>query len=123
MGIIIGESEDILNSPDQPQVNPELMANPDDPDFDFPEADYDLQNEIIRFFSNNPGAEPELFRQFASSIGVEPDELQKQMNILFSQLLQLYLEDAENLGYGDVLGSEGDIPEDIAQQIAAGPGE
>ena len=58
---------------------------------------------MIKFFNNNPGAEPEIFRQYAISIGVEPEELQRQANILMSQLLNIYTQDAESLGYGTSL--------------------
>lgn len=117
MGLII-ESEDIPqdniddNQPDEDDVN----SIPDESEDSFPEANYDLQNEIIRFFNNNPGADPELFRQYASSIGVEPDELQKQMNILFSQLLAIYLNDAQQLGYGTSL-TDDDVSDEVRQMV------
>lgn len=86
MGLIV-ESEDTFDSEEGPMPDDqseEIAADSNTQmETDFPDADYDLQNEIIRFFNNNPGAEPELFRQYAASIGVEPDELQKQMNIIF----------------------------------------
>ena len=97
LGIII-ESTDVEGSPqDMPPVD-----SSEDID-QFPEANYDLQNEIIKFFNNNPGAEPELFRQFSTSIGVDPEELQRQSNILLRQLLNIYTQDAESLGYGSAL--------------------
>lgn len=125
MGIII-ESEDTFDSEDGAMPDDQSIEFTDasnEQDIEFPEANYELQNEIIRFFSNNPGADPELFRQYAASLGVEPDELQKQMNILFTQLLKVYLQDAESLGYGDALDSDDEIPEEIAQLIGPQPQE
>lgn len=86
---------------------------------EFPDADYDLQNEIIKFFLNNPAPEPELFREFSIATGIDADELQYQANILLTQLVNIYTADAENLGYGnpwinddlnaEMIGSEEDI--------------
>lgn len=124
MGIIVeSEALDTEDGPMPDDMPQEFQVDSmDDEEDSFPEANYDLQNEIIKFFSNNPGADPELFRQFATSIGVEPDELQKQMNILFTQLLKLYLNDAEELGYGSSLTDE-EVPEDIRQLVAPQPQE
>ena len=97
LGIIIESPEEL-----EPQDIPPMDSS-DDQLEQFPDANYELQNEVIKFFNNNPGAEPEIFRQYAISIGVEPEELQRQANILMSQLLNIYTQDAESLGYGTSL--------------------
>lgn len=125
MGLIV-ESEEVFDGEDgeMPDDQSEEFVAADQQQLsDFPDADYSLQNEIIRFFSNNPGADPELFRQYAAAVGVEPDALQKQMNILFSQLLKVYLKDAEDLGYGDALVGDGEISDEIQQLIGPPPAE
>ena len=81
-------------------------------------SDYDLQNQIITFFTNNPGAEPELFREFANSLGIDPDELQFQANILLTQLIQIYLQDAESMGYGDALTTDDEIDPEIIRLVS-----
>ena len=102
--IVEEEMEQEPDAFDEPQENEE----PDEievammqADNEFPDADYALQTEIVKFFLNNPGAEPELFRQFATSVGIDSEELQLQANILLSQLLNIYSRDANELGYGD----------------------
>jgi len=98
--IILGEEGDI--NPDQQLMTANML--------EMPGVNYDLQNEVIKFFLNNPGVEPEVFRQYASSLGVEPEELQLQANILLSQLLNIYMNDAEQMGYSqDIFDSDAEI--------------
>ena len=121
MGIIIEDSE----PPSEDEIDPATVQydpNSDESqqsDFEldsFEGVDYDLQNELINFFVNNPGAEPELLRQYALSIGVEPDELQKQENILLSQLLKIYVRDSSDLGYGSSLVDD-EMSDEISQMV------
>lgn len=114
MGIIIENAEVTDVNSEEQEENPNGI--PADIET-FPDANYDLQNEIIRFFVNNPGAEPEIFRQYATSIGIEPEEFQKQANILLSQLLQIYISDSEELGYGNALTSDDEISAEIQQMV------
>lgn len=121
-GVITEDSEDIA-APDENEPTPETSGEEDssfDPSLmnqDFPDADYDLQTEIIKFFVNNPGAEPELFREYATSLGVDPDEFQKQANILLTQLIQIYVNDSEDMGYGDALTTDQEIDPNILNMV------
>ena len=87
-----------------------------DDDSAYPDVDYDIQNEIIKFFVNNPGAEPELFRQYGTSIGIDPDEFQRQENILLSQLLKIYTQDSSDLGYGSSL-TDDEVSDEIRDMV------
>lgn len=115
------DSDDIVNidnqnSDEQPEDFEKDIQNAN---FDFPGVNYDLQNEIVTFFTNNPGADPELFREFATSLGIEPDELQLQANILLTQLIDIYLRDAESMGYGDALTADDDIDPEIVRLVSS----
>lgn len=110
MGLIIEGDSDTNVPADQ------IDDNDLDNFVDEPEADYDLQNEIIKFFNNNSATDPEVFRQYAVSIGVDPDEFQKQANILLSQLLKIYTQDASDLGYGRALEDD-DVDEEIRRLV------
>lgn len=110
MGLIIEGDSDMNVPADQIDDN-DLDNFVDDQD-----ADYDLQNEIIKFFNNNSATDPEVFRQYAVSIGVDPDEFQKQANILLSQLLKIYTQDASDLGYGRALEDD-DVDEEIRRLV------
>lgn len=110
LGLII--ESDLNEKVPADQVNDDELDNfVDDQD-----ADYDLQNEIIKFFNNNPATDPEVFRQYAVSIGIDPDEFQRQANILLSQLLKIYTQDASDLGYGSALQDD-DVDEEIRQMV------
>ena len=123
MGIIIEDvskilSEDI-NEEDGVEDGENSAAEPTPPideDNLYPNVDYDIQNEIIKFFVNNPGGDPELFRQYGLSIGIDPDEFQRQENILLSQLLKIYTQDSEAMGYGSSL-TDDDVDEDIRDMV------
>lgn len=110
LGLII--ENDLNDKVSADQVNDEELDN----FIDEPDADYDLQNEIIKFFNNNPATDPEIFRQYALSIGIDPDEFQRQANILLSQLLKIYTQDASDLGYGSALQDD-DVDEEIRQMV------
>lgn len=121
MGIIIEDTKAVLNESDSMEgETPEEMDVEPTPSIDeddlYPNVDYNLQNEIIKFFINNPGADPELFRQYATSIGVDSDEFQRQENILISQLLKIYTQDSEDLGYGSSL-TDDEIDPEIANMV------
>ena len=116
LGIIIEDSKKVLSESDEfdsaaDEISPEI-----DDDADYPDVDYDIQSEIIKFFVNNPGADPELFRQYGSSIGIDPDEFQKQENILLSQLLKIYTQDSEDLGYGSSL-TDDEVSDEIRNMV------
>ena len=123
---IIFEEDNTNIEPDQTNINLNNQNNDENNDDiikqaaseDFPGVDYDLQNQIITFFTNNPGAEPELFREFANSLGIDPDELQFQANILLTQLIQIYLQDAESMGYGDALTTDDEIDPEIIRLVS-----
>ena len=102
-----------LNKPEEDSTELQGVTN------DYPGVDYEMQSEIIRFFSNNPAPEPTLFREFATSMGIEPDVLQHQANILLTQLIDIYLKDAEELGYGDALTTDKDIDPEIVKMVTA----
>ncbi len=114
LGIIIEDTKAILSESDAME-DPEPTP-PVDNDNDFANVDYDIQNEIIKFFVNNPGGDPELFRQYATSIGVDPDEFQRQENILLSQLLKIYTQDSEDMGYGSSL-TDDEVDPEIANMV------
>ena len=114
---VLSESEDFYNS-DEEMENPavdEITPQIDD-DSEYPDVDYDIQNEVIKFFVNNPGADPELFRQYGTSIGIDPDEFQKQENILLSQLLKIYTQDSQDLGYGSSL-TDDEVSDEIRNMV------
>ena len=124
---ILHEDEDIAND-DMDQVDSVPVGQTDSEDDgteipninnDYPGVDYALQSEIIRFFSTNPAPEPSLFREFATSMGLEPDDLQFQANILLTQLIDIYLKDAEELGYGDALTTDKEIDPEIVKMVTA----
>lgn len=124
-GIIIENDDITIDDISQQENIKDNDQNTDDNDIikqaaseDFPGVDYDLQNQIITFFTNNPGAEPELFREFANSLGIDPDELQLQANILLTQLIQIYLQDAESMGYGDALTTDDEIDPEIIRLVS-----
>lgn len=121
LGIIIEDTKKILSENDS--FDEEDAANsaaedlsPEIDDSDYPEVDYDIQNEIIKFFVNNPGADPELFRQYGTSIGIDPDEFQRQENILLSQLLKIYTQDSTDLGYGSSL-TDDEVSDEIRNMV------
>ena len=68
----------------------------------------EIQNEIIKFFINNPVEQPEIFRQYGISLGIDPEEFQHQANILLSQLLKIYLNDMDSMGYNSEVFSDDD---------------
>lgn len=103
-------AEDDMNSAAD-EITPQL-----DDDSSYPDVDYDIQNEIIKFFVNNPGADPELFRQYGTSIGIDPDEFQRQENILLSQLLKIYTQDSSDLGYGSSL-TDDEVSDEIRDMV------
>ena len=103
-------AEDDMNSAAD-EITPQL-----DDDSSYPDVDYDIQNEIIKFFVNNPGADPELFRQYGTSIGIDPDEFQRQENILLSQLLKIYTQDSSDLGYGSSL-TDDEVSDEIRNMV------
>ena len=103
-------AEDDMNSAAD-EISPQL-----DDDSSYPDVDYDIQNEIIKFFVNNPGADPELFRQYGTSIGIDPDEFQRQENILLSQLLKIYTQDSSDLGYGSSL-TDDEVSDEIRNMV------
>ena len=124
LGIIIEDPKKVLSESDEfdsaaedeanlatDEISPEI-----DDDADYPEVDYDIQSEIIKFFVNNPGAEPELFRQYGAPIGIDPDEFQKQENILLSQLLKIYTQDSQDLGYGSSL-TDDEVSDEIRDMV------
>lgn len=74
----------------------------------FVDANYEIQNEIIKFFINNPVEQPEIFRQYGISLGIDPEEFQHQANILLSQLLKIYLNDMDSMGYNSEVFSDDD---------------
>lgn len=118
LGIIIEDVKTVLSESDDMEspaedITPAIDGNTEN---DFANVDYDLQNEIIKFFVNNPGADPELFRQYATSIGVDPDEFQRQENILLSQLLKIYTQDSEDMGYGSSL-TDDEVDPEIANMV------
>ena len=118
LGIIIEDVKAVLSESDameDPAAEEELTP-PVDNDNEYANVDYDLQNEIIKFFVNNPGGDPELFRQYATSIGVDPDEFQRQENILLSQLLKIYTQDSEDMGYGSSL-TDDEVDPEIANMV------
>ena len=114
---VLSESEDFDDAAEE-EMNPaadEITPSIDD-DADYPDVDYDIQSEIIKFFINNPGAEPELFRQYGTSIGIDPDEFQRQENILLSQLLKIYTQDSQDLGYGTSL-TDDEVSDEIRDMV------
>ena len=124
LGIIVEDPKKVLSESDEfdsaaedemdsaaDEISPEI-----DDDADYPDVDYDIQSEIIKFFVNNPGAEPELFRQYGASIGIDPDEFQKQENILLSQLLKIYTQDSQDLGYGSSL-TDDEVSDEIRDMV------
>lgn len=123
---ILHEDEDVANDINQIDSVPVGQNDSEDDGTeiqnvtdDYPGVDYALQSEIIRFFSNNPAPEPSLFREFATSMGLDPDDLQYQSNILLTQLIDIYLKDAEDLGYGDALTTDKDIDPEIVKMVTA----
>jgi len=124
LGIIIEDSRKILSEEDEVdseyEDGQEMPGDEDslqiDDDNAYPDVDYDIQNEIIKFFVNNPGAEPELFRQYGTSIGIDPDEFQRQENILLSQLLKIYIQDSSDLGYGSSL-TDDEVSDEIRDMV------
>ena len=121
LGIIIEDPKKVLSEADEFDAEEEdLAADEITPeigeDNDYPEVDYDIQNEIIKFFVNNPGADPELFRQYGTSIGIDPDEFQRQENILLSQLLKIYTQDSQDLGYGSSL-TDDEVSDEIRDMV------
>lgn len=123
---ILHEDEDVANDINQIDSVPVGQNDSEDDGTeiqnvtdDYPGVDYALQSEIIRFFSNNPAPEPSLFREFATSMGLDPDDLQNQANILLTQLIDIYLKDAEDLGYGDALTTDKDIDPEIVKMVTA----
>ncbi len=123
LGIIIEDPKKVLSESDEFDASEEEMdsasdeiTNQVDDDAEYPEVDYDIQNEIIKFFVNNPGADPELFRQYGTSIGIDPDEFQKQENILLSQLLKIYTQDSQDLGYGSSL-TDDEVSDEIRDMV------
>lgn len=106
-----GEIDPMAQMPEEkPEEAPEDAECPcpqfDPSQQDIPGTDYGMQGEIIKFFSENPGADPQTVREYARSCGIDPEEFQFQSNILLSQLIQLYVQDAEDLGYGDSLTAD-----------------
>lgn len=123
LGIIIEDPKKVLSESDEFDAAEEDMDSAAgeitpslDNDSDYPDVDYDIQNEVIKFFVNNPGAEPELFRQYGTSIGIDPDEFQKQENILLSQLLKIYTQDSQDLGYGTSL-TDDEVSDEIRNMV------
>ena len=123
LGIIIEDSKKILSESDEfdsVESDPNSAADEITPQIDddnsYPDVDYDIQNEIIKFFVNNPGADPELFRQYGTSIGIDPDEFQRQENILLSQLLKIYTQDSTDLGYGSSL-TDDEVSDEIRDMV------
>ena len=119
LGIIIEDVKTVLKESDEgedPEDSAAEMTPSVDENDQFPNVDYDIQNEIIKFFVNNPGGDPELFRQYATSIGIDPDEFQRQENILLSQLLKIYTQDSENMGYGSAL-TDDEVDDEIANMV------
>ena len=116
LGIIIEDVKAVLSESDDMESPAEDITPQVDGDNEFANVDYDLQNEIIKFFVNNPGGDPELFRQYATSIGVDPDEFQRQENILLSQLLKIYTQDSEDMGYGSSL-TDDEVDPEIANMV------
>ena len=55
--------------------------------------------------------------KLANSLGIDPDELQFQANILLTQLIQIYLQDAESMGYGDALTTDDEIDPEIIRLV------
>lgn len=111
MGLIIESENPAENMDSSPET--ELLAGDED---QFPDADYEMQDEIIRFFVNNPGADPETFREYSISLGADPDEMQRQQNILLSQLLSIYVQDSEDLGYGNALTND-EVPQEVRDMV------
>ena len=123
LGIIIEDPKKVLSESDEFDASEEEMDSVADEitpqiddDADYPDVDYDIQNEVIKFFVNNPGADPELFRQYGTSIGIDPDEFQKQENILLSQLLKIYTQDSQDLGYGSSL-TDDEVSDEIRDMV------
>ena len=116
LGIIIEDVGTVLSESDEMDSPAEDIVDSIDGDNEYENVDYDLQNEIIKFFVNNPGGDPDLFRQYATSIGVDPDEFQRQENILLSQLLKIYTQDSESMGYGSAL-TDDEVDPEIARLV------
>ena len=121
LGIIIEDPKKVLSEADEFDAEEENLVGDEitpeiGEDNEYPDADYNIQNEIIKFFVNNPGADPELFRQYGTSLGIDPDEFQKQENILLSQLLKIYTQDSQDLGYGTSL-TDDEVSDEIRNMV------
>lgn len=113
---VLAESDEFDAAEDDMNSAADEIAPQLDDDSSYPDVDYDIQNEIIKFFVNNPGADPELFRQYGTSIGIDPDEFQRQENILLSQLLKIYTQDSSDLGYGSSL-TDDEVSDEIRNMV------
>lgn len=113
---VLAESDEFDAAEDDMNSAADEIAPQLDDDSSYPDVDYDIQNEIIKFFVNNPGADPELFRQYGTSIGIDPDEFQRQENILLSQLLKIYTQDSSDLGYGSSL-TDDEVSDEIRDMV------
>lgn len=113
---VLAESDEFDAAEDDMNSAADEITTQLDDDSSYPDVDYDIQNEIIKFFVNNPGADPELFRQYGTSIGIDPDEFQRQENILLSQLLKIYTQDSSDLGYGSSL-TDDEVSDEIRNMV------
>ena len=113
---VLAESDEFDTAEDDMNSAADEITSQLDDDSSYPDVDYDIQNEIIKFFVNNPGADPELFRQYGTSIGIDPDEFQRQENILLSQLLKIYTQDSSDLGYGSSL-TDDEVSDEIRNMV------
>lgn len=113
---VLAESDEFDAAEDDMNSAADEITTQLDDDSSYPDVDYDIQNEIIKFFVNNPGADPELFRQYGTSIGIDPDEFQRQENILLSQLLKIYTQDSSDLGYGSSL-TDDEVSDEIRDMV------
>lgn len=123
LGIMMEDEE--IDLPESEPKLPDTNEEPSELDMDIaraqediPGTDYSMQTEIIKFFDNNPAPEPQFVREYASSLGIDPDEFQFQMNILLTQLINLYLKDADELGVSDALTSDSDIDPEIVKLVS-----
>lgn len=113
---VLAESDEFDAAEDDMNSAADEITTQLDDDSSYPDVDYDIQNEIIKFFVNNPGADPELSRQYGTSIGIDPDEFQRQENILLSQLLKIYTQDSSDLGYGSSL-TDDEVSDEIRNMV------
>jgi len=91
-GLIIEESvneEELKSSEDDNDLDEEMDDSPED-------DDPVLQTQIISFFINNPFPSKELIDQFSVSIGSSPEEVWRQICILFTHLVEIYDEDLQD---------------------------